>query len=165
MFNYLKKKVISYFRLIMIKVSKKINRFLNPSFEEQKSKVELLPTESKLLNLWENIIKFEGSRLMYSQASINSNTTRLIDSGNILLTLEDGGATLGSLISLVDLNEDKKICIEVDLTTTVANLFKISFDEENRKRIKLIESKKRNVLNQSLDEAIQDYHESHLKVS
>jgi hypothetical protein len=110
------------------------------------------PTLHKwILDLWNDILKDKESDVLYSIIE----GTRIASIGTATIILKDTRAIMHQL-SVIRIDEQKKICFEIDIHESMAKLFKLYFDEEIARRVHTIEHKKRMLVADTIKSAIDE---------
>lgn len=158
MLDYFKKKISNYLKVWTHNFDRK---FIHPTFEDQKNKLELSDDETKLLELWEFLLRDKRCLVLsYNQHE----HIRILDYHNIKLILTEGYGTYCSL-TIIKISGKKNVCLEVSISDDIGKLFKISFEDEILKRTQSIQNLKKDILSQSLDQAISELNSTLNKVT
>lgn len=106
---------------------------------------KITPFQEKIIRLWRLCLKDSSSKLAF-----NTNGIRQIEKENLLLVFQHNPSG-DSVITIMDINENNKNIYELNISNKQSNYICDLFDDEMDKRMFLVESTKRLIIETDLD--------------
>lgn len=108
----------------------------------------LTPFQEKAIKLWRLCLRDKSSKLAF-----NTNGVRQIEKENLLLVFQHNPSG-ESVMTIMDINENNKNIYELNILNRQSSYICDIFDDEMDKRMYLVESTKRQIIETDLDKLL-----------
>ena len=117
---------------------------LDNSITPDENKI-ITPFQEKGIKLWRLCLKDSSTKLAF-----NTNGVRQIEKENLLLVFQHN-PSVESVMTIMDINDSNKNIYELNILNRQSNYVCDLFDDEMDKRMSLVESTKRQIIETDLD--------------
>ena len=117
----------------------------------------ITPYQEKAIRLWKLVLKDKNSKL-----AVNTYGVRQIEKENLLLVFQCNPNNNDSVLTIMDITENGNNLYELQIPNRKSNQICNYFDDEMERRMNIVETTKRNIIETDLDKLV-NYQDLQLK--
>jgi hypothetical protein len=109
----------------------------------------ITPYQEKAIRLWKLVLKDKNSKL-----AVNTYGVRQIEKDNLLLVFQCNPNNNDSVLTIMDITENGNNLYELQIPNRKSNQICNYFDDEMERRMNIVETTKRNIIETDLDKLV-----------